>query len=232
MRRKADSYFRNKKFEEAKKEWNEVLSLFPKNRLAIQESLRCDKEINPEVFRQVAQNILREGKNLLAAKFFRRAQKKFMIIKEIDPNFPGIDSLLAQTKSEEKTTQKAKLPKNTLDNYYRQALLLYRQGKLKDASAWFQKVVDNDPMNFQAIASLSKIRKLLALETPDTTKRTQYLSDAQLLRAKKLYIQGLAQYSNNNYQKAIESWQRVLAIDPNHMEAKSNIRRVQKLLKS
>lgn len=232
LERKAKNLFNRRKYRKAKKEWSEILLLFPKNRLALRESLRCDSKLNPEVFRLAAKKIIEEGKRLLSGRSFKSARRKFLIIKEIDKNFPGIDALLARTQKYEKKSRMAKLPRPTLKNYYNKGLKYYRAGKLAQARDWFQKVVDNDPVDFQAIASLSKVKKLLAIGKGFGKEKKGYLTKKQRLNVKRLYIFGLTQYSNNNYRKAINAWRKVLGIDPKHREARSNIARVQKLLKS
>ncbi len=42
----------------------------------------------------------------------------------------------------------------------------------------------------------------------------------------KYYYNGINYYTNNNFQKAIEEWRKVLAIDPGNVKARNNIRKV------
>jgi lipoprotein NlpI len=44
------------------------------------------------------------------------------------------------------------------------------------------------------------------------------------------YYNGINYYTNNNFDKAIEEWRKVLAIDPTHERAKNNIRKCVVLL--
>lgn len=231
---KAKNLFQRGKYREAKEEWNEILLLFPKNRMAIQESLRCDSKIDPNLFRQAAKKIIAEGRKLLVSKNYRFARKRFQMVKEIDPNYPGIDSLLAQTRQGEQKTRQAKLPRNVLNRLYNQGLAFYRQKNYAEAKNYMQRVVANDPLNFEAAAALARIQKLLSIDGGQvaTANRQTGLSDAQKSEVRRLYLQGLTQYSNNNYRQAIRSWRRVLAIDPRNREARANILRVEKLLKS
>jgi len=42
---------------------------------------------------------------------------------------------------------------------------------------------------------------------------------------RKHYFSGINYYSNNDFNRAIAEWRKVLAIDPNHAKAQNNIRR-------
>ncbi|MBN2378950.1 hypothetical protein JXM67_04020 [candidate division WOR-3 bacterium] len=77
-----------------------------------------------------------------------------------------------------------------------------------------QTVLQLDPTNQQAQQNLNEVQK--------TTKKTQ---DVQTL-----YLLGVESYSENNYELAISYWQRVLAIDPNHANARKNLGRAQSKL--
>jgi len=77
-----------------------------------------------------------------------------------------------------------------------------------------QAVLQLDPTNQQAQENLKEVQK--------TAKKTQ---DVQ-----KLYLLGVESYTENNYELAISYWQRVLAIDPNHANARKNLSRAQSKL--
>ncbi len=231
---KGYNLFKQGKYRDAKQEWNEILQLFPKNRLAIQESLRCDRMIDPSLFRQAAIRIIDEGKKLLGGKQYRLARLRFQMILDIDPNYPGLSDLLRQTEQANKETTQAKLPRAVLNGYYQQALAYYRQRNYTQARDLMQRVVTNDPLNFEAASALARIQKLLSIDGGQNIRQQvgRQLTDAQKQQVRTLYLQGLTHYSNNNYKNALQAWRQVLAIDPGHREARSNISRVENLLKS
>lgn len=53
---------------------------------------------------------------------------------------------------------------------------------------------------------------------------------AREAQAEKLYLQGVEEFANGNYAKAIELWKQVLVIDPKYQPAADNIRTVEKTL--
>jgi lipopolysaccharide biosynthesis regulator YciM len=42
----------------------------------------------------------------------------------------------------------------------------------------------------------------------------------------KYYYNGINYYTNNNFEKAIQEWRKVLTIDPGTVKARNNIRKV------
>ncbi len=50
-------------------------------------------------------------------------------------------------------------------------------------------------------------------------------------QAAKLYLQGVEEFANGNYEKAISLWQQVLQLDPKYLPAADNIRTVQQTLR-
>lgn len=75
-----------------------------------------------------------------------------------------------------------------------------------------QAVLQLDPSNTQARENLAALQQ-------SSQRRTQ---DVQ-----QLYLLGVESYSENNYELAIKYWQRVLALDPNHANARKNLERAQ-----
>lgn len=73
-----------------------------------------------------------------------------------------------------------------------------------------------DPGNQQAREGLQEIQQ-------DSSRRSS--ADVQ-----QLYLLGVESYSEHNYELAISYWQRVLAADPNHANARKNLERAQSKL--
>jgi tetratricopeptide (TPR) repeat protein len=85
------------------------------------------------------------------------------------------------------------------------------------------------------------MKALIALNKIESQRRTgstveadrpgARLTDAQRKLVSEYYFKGISYYSSNNYEKAIEEWRKVLAIDPGNEKAKSNIRKCLELIK-
>lgn len=97
-------------------------------------------------------------------------------------------------------------------------------GKQKMESApdvavnYFKKVLQIDPSNQEANEYIQKL----------TGKVAKVSIDAKTV--KMLYYEGVDKYVNGNIEEAIKLWKKVLAIDPNHIEAQKNIQIAQEKL--
>ena len=52
------------------------------------------------------------------------------------------------------------------------------------------------------------------------------LTEKQRELVNKYYNNGIIYYTSNNFQKAMQEWRKVLAIDPGNIKARNNIRKV------
>ena len=223
--------YRKGKYRESMEMWDRILELFPKNRNANVNRLRCFLKINPSAYDRLTKSTIADGRTLLKKKDFSDALKKFELIKSISPRYAGIDSLIAQAKrglSVGKTAELSTSEKSTVAVMYKRALALYSRGGGKNyrkAAELLRDVVDKDPGNTKAIISLNKIEVQLRGVGVERVSAGRALSEEQKQRVRKHYYTGINYYSRNDYTKAISEWRKVLAIDPNHIKAKNNIRK-------
>lgn len=229
-------------YDESRKNWNNILKLFPKNRIATEYLLRCELKLNPEAFKTFAVRVLEEGNDLLKKKQPKQALKKFELIRSIAPDYPGIDKLIAQTG----ITKEAGIggggaaaltpaERGDLERRYRIAINLYQQGGKENsekALTELQFIAKRDPDNIKAVISANKIEAELRFgpaKGGDVPGKKQLTAEQKEL-AKKFYYSGISYYSNNNFNKAVDEWRKVLAIEPDNIKAKNNIRKTLILL--
>lgn len=216
-------------FIESRKMWEKILTIFPKNKLALQYLLRCDMKINPQRYKEYSEKIVFEGKELLAKNDYKAALKKFELIKSIDPDYVEIDQLIVKSRNVEKIVRTPKAPPAVIEARYQAGLNYYRKGdaeNLQLALNEFQWVVANDPENVKAIINMNKIQTQLrpgSLVT--TTSNRKVLTEEQKALVRKYYFNGINYYSNNQFDKAIEEWRKVIAIDPDNTKARNNIKK-------
>ncbi len=232
------------KYRESREKWDRILELFPKNRIATEYLLRCNIKMNPDSFEPFAKRLIKEGREHLAQKEYQDAMRKFELIKSLDENYPGLDELIGRARRD---TRKAVLgggPKVGNDEKevratpaqiqarYNRAVALYQQGgraNLQQALQDFRFVARAQPDNIRAIISANKIEAQLRMGggggQADVARQDQ-LTPEQRAQIRRYYYNGISFYSNNNFQAAIREWRKVLAIDPNHVKARNNIRKV------
>ncbi len=203
----------------------------------------------------VIQDDLRKGIKALAAQNYLAAMRSFETVLDYDPGnkvaqdyigktqaqvseyidneIKKVNSLIARSRYNEAKTKVRKLlkiaPKNTellqklgeIDRKLNEDVQrrIARAKETNDparSEKELKAALQLDPGNLKAQEDLKKVEK---------TAKTA--ADAQ-----KLYLLGVESYSENNYEVAINYWQRVLAINPNHANARKNLARAQSKLKA
>ena len=81
-----ETLFEQGKYNESKKKWDNILSLFPKNRIASEYMLKCEYKLNPDRYREFVKSIVSDGDKFLKQKKYRDALRKFELIKSINPD--------------------------------------------------------------------------------------------------------------------------------------------------
>lgn len=223
------------KYKESKKKWEKILQLFPKNKTATTYMLKCLKE-NPEEFERFSKMLVEEGRDLLKTKNFIRAKSKFELVKSINPDYPGIDNLLRTAGVGEiaRTIEKGATLEE-LNTKYNLGLAYYKkggEGNIKKALEEFRWVYARDPNNVNALVNINKIESILRVSRGEGEAVAKLaLSDEQKRLVRQYYYKGISYYANNEFDKAIQEWRKVLAIDRNHENARNNIKKCLVLLR-
>lgn len=93
-------------------------------------------------------------------------------------------------------------------------------GKKAEATKLYNKILAMDPNNQNAA---EHIKSLTGTEAKAKVNADQ---------VKSLYYQGVDFYVNNNIKQAIATWEKLLALDPNHEDARKNIARAKTKLEA
>ncbi len=225
------SLFERGEYEESKKKWDSILRLFPHNKIAREYIIKCDMMMNPgEKDRVVATRIM-EGRERMEKKDFRNALRIFNTIKSIDRNYPEIDILIAQANAGLRDAGAAELApgeRDEIERRFRVGMNLYQRGgreNIQQALGHFRWVAQRDPGNVRAVVTVNKIESELRIGVP-AAERQDTLTPRQRELVNRYYYNGINHYTNNNFQKAIEEWRKVLTIDPGNVKARNNIRKV------
>jgi len=224
------SLYERGKFYESRKNWDNILKLFPKNKIATEYLLKCDLQLNPKSYKKFTVRIINEGKASLKKKNYNDALRKFELIKSIDKNYPGINGLIATARGgmRKRGVNLNAVDKKEIDRRLRLAANYYKRGGKDNytrALREYRWVAAKDPENVQAIIGVNKIESQLRIVPLDRKVQKRKLSPRQRQLVKKYYYSGINYYSNNKYKRAIDQWRKVLAIDPTHVKAKNNIRK-------
>jgi tetratricopeptide (TPR) repeat protein len=227
--------FDSQDFNRSQDYFEQILGLFPLNKTAQKYKLRITFKLDPQKFRSALDENVRRAKDMLAQGQNKAAKDQFLTVKEILPEYPGIDDLIAQC------VVKPKVDENELAKLYNQGISLYEQGRYPEAVAEWRKVVeldnspDSNPYFARAFLNMDKtIRKINAAQggpiTQPQTGGSQGADPEKEKAIKKHYYLGIAYYTDGDYKKAIDEWQKVLLIDRNNAAALANIQKAKKKL--
>ncbi len=212
----------------SREQWDKILRLFPKNRIALEYTLKTELKMNPKRFDEFARNIVIDGREMLARKKYKPALKKFELIKDISPGYPEIDNLIAEAKKGTEVVLPEGVSRQEIENRYAIGIRFYQQGgadNIQKALVQFRWIVANDPNNVRALITLNKIQSQMRLGGAGAVETQAGLSEKQKELVRKYYYNGINFYTNNQFEKAIQEWRKVLLIDPNHEKARNNIRK-------
>jgi tetratricopeptide (TPR) repeat protein len=224
------------KYEESQKRWNQILELFPSNRIANEYNFKCELRHNPAEGEAIIKKMVADGEDLLKKKEFRSAYRKFELVKSINPNYPDIQNLLKKAEREQSFTGSSLLTleeKNDLDRRYNLGMAYYQKGgddNIKKALVELRWVASKDPGNIKAVVAVNKIESQSRAGISAAKGEGSKLTPEQEALVRKYYYSGINYYSNNDFKRAIAEWRKVIAIDPGHTRAKNNIRKCLALL--
>ncbi len=213
---------------ESRKRWDEILRLFPKNRIALEFLLKCELALNPAAFQDFAQKIVDEGKELLAGRKFAQALGKFELIRSISADYPEINDLIGAAKRGTERTTPAGINPQEVEARYAQGMELYQRGgkgNIEAALGNFRWIVARDPNHTRSLIAMNRIESQLRFGGGEVVRERGGLTDKQKALVRTYYYNGINYYTNNNFDKAIEEWRKVLVIDPTHEKARNNIRK-------
>jgi len=228
--------FESGKYEESRKRWNQVLELFPSNRLANEYIFKCELRLNPVEGDVIVKKMVGEGEDFLKKKEYRNASRKFELVKSIFPDYPGIEILLKKAEREQTfsgTSALTQEDKNDLDRRYNLGMSYYQKGgddNIKKALVELRWVAAKDPNNIKAVVAVNKIESQSRAGSETVKGGGAKLTPEQEALVRKYYYSGINYYSNNDFKRAIAEWRKVVAIDPGHTRAKNNIRKCLALL--
>lgn len=213
---------------ESRKRWEEILRLFPKNRISLEYLLKCELALNPAAFQDFARKIVDEGKALLESRKSAQALAKFELIRSISADYPEINELIAQARRGAERTAPAGVNPQEIEARYAQGMELYQRGgreNIEAALANFRWVVARDPNHARSLIAMNRIESQLRFGGAEPARERGGLTEKQKALVRTYYYNGINYYTNNNFDKAIEEWRKVLVIDPTHEKARNNIRK-------
>ena len=107
--------------------------------------------------------------------------------------------------------------KSSIDTLVKSGQQAMDKGDYTVAESNFKNVLDLDPYNAQAQASLQRLEQIR-------------LTGAKSGDEEQLYLRGIELYTKGKYAEAVDTWKKVLVLAPNHDKARMNIEKAERKL--
>ncbi len=177
--------------------WNEILKLEPGN-ITVQNYVNeANQKMIDDIKAGLAQltKHINQGSLKSAADLVNRLLKKYPNQENLTKQKIFIDQKITET----------------VNQRLSEGRRLMAASNYTAAEKEFQKVLEYQPKNTQALSNLETIRK-------KTTTGSQADAD-------RYYLQGIDAYTKNNFELAIDYWEKAIAINPSYPNAKENLQR-------
>jgi len=201
----------------ASKEFNALLEIEPEHKEAKKYlgsiANRFEDTVNKGEFKAVSELYYAQGAIFYINGEWAKAIAQWENALKLDPSNTELSEFVEIAK--EKKGKKERLEKAEV--LYRDGLTHYNEGKINEAIKELQEAVKLNPQHMKAQDYLARAKeKVAAVSKEEEEKSRREIMD-------KHYFQGIDYYAEGKFKKAIEEWDEVLRIDPEHKGAKEYI---------
>lgn len=205
--------YEQKEYSKAKKYFENILELFPKNKVANKYFVLCNVQMQEGYSKKFLASIIPRIKSNIKANP-SEAKRLLDLAKNVDPNNPEISRLEKQIKGRQKIVASSNVPKRTLDSWYISALNQSRSNPAQ-AKAMCRKILTADPNYIKARTLLARI------DARSSNSFSRASSDQIKPAAQRAYAQGMLHYNNGRIREALNYFNRAVNIDPAFRKAKN-----------
>jgi tetratricopeptide (TPR) repeat protein len=225
----AEVLITERKYGDAKKILEEILSVFPNHEITKQKLIFCLLKLDPSVLNKIQKDYFEEAKILIKQEKLKEANIKFSLIKKLNSDFPEIDKYLDATKTvREELPRREKTSEFKYEETLNQANKLYEKGNLTESLRLYKRILDFMPDDYKAIVNSSRIENQIMLQK--NQGNTKYTASPIREKAENFYLKGQFYFRIKEYKKALEMWEESCRIDSSYRKAFIDIKRVKKIL--
>jgi len=203
-------YYSGNEYILSRAQWLSVLEIDPENQDARDYLARTEEKLGEQIAQHRAVAVGHEQNGRFAA-----ALSEWNVVRMIDPdNEEAIESTRRISSRMDELDRNYRAADRRLRNIdsFEEALKAYSEGRYSDAVTLLRRILEQQPDHAEAGDLLNRVQRKL---TP--------LSDQDKEQIRQLYIQGMKYFSQRNYSVAIETWKKILEIDPDNESVSKNI---------
>ncbi len=179
---------------------------------------RGEEKEQEETLVKLMMDELKKKEKMMSESFYKRGLD-YLGRKEYDDAIDAFDKALtwdpeyadAQIKLDEAKRLKTE---KTINQYVSRGVSFYNSGDMVNALYEFNQALTLAPQNQELVNWVNRINTALVKKEPEAIM--------------KHFQKGISYYGKGEYKKAIDEWQAVLAINPNHQESQDYILRAQR----
>lgn len=199
-------------------EWLNVLEIDPENESAREYLVRTEEKLDEQVglHKVRATELERQGQ-------WTTALGEWNMIRMLKPTSREAASAIERiNKRIEEQSQDLRTASQRLRviQLFENALEAFGSGRYAEAAEILREVLRAEPDHEEARMLLRRAERRLVP-----------LTEEEKEEIKRLYIEGMKYFTQENYSKAIEEWKKILEIDPDNESVMDNIREAEKRLK-
>lgn len=189
--------FKLSNYQKAIEIWNEILKLKPGNKTIQAYINNAKRKMNEEIAITLVDidNYVSQGSLKNASDLVTRLLKKY----------PDSDRFKKQSLFVEQKINEI------INKHLEEGRKLIGAGGYIEAEKEFHAILEYDPKNSKALIYLEEIKK--------------HISRSEKEYVERYYLLGIDAYTKNNFELAIEYWEKVLGIDPSYTNVKKNLER-------
>jgi tetratricopeptide (TPR) repeat protein len=237
LARLGEQYYRQGEYPESIRRWEEILLLFPFNEMARRNLTRTLAMTDPSLAGEILEGMYQEARNLLENGSRREAAARLEMVLEVQPDNRKARDLLADTRTvqrEQKSREERRVTEQDraeARSLYEQGVQLYAKERLQDAVEVWRRALDLDPGLTDARVALSRGETMLRnLRSDPGRQELTGLTEAQRIRVRRHYLQGVDLFLAEKYREAISEWEEVVRLAPDYENVRRNIERARQRL--
>ncbi|MCK4548871.1 MAG: PorV/PorQ family protein [Candidatus Krumholzibacteria bacterium] len=211
-------YYIDNEYILSRAEWRNVLKIDPENEQALEYQRRTQEKLDEQLQSHITKAAAHERAGRLL-----EAIGEWNIVRMIDPENAKATAAIKRIKgrmdSMSRDYEDASRRLEMIDLFDR-AMTAFTEGRYKDAVALAREVLQLDPSNAEAKELINRAER-----------RMNPLSDEEKEQVRTLFVEGLEYFTQKEYVKAIDIWDRILQIDPDNESIRANIEDAKERLK-
>ncbi len=202
----------------ARAEWRNVLEIDPENEEALEWQRKTQEKLDERLRFYISAAAEHERAGRLPESI-----GEWNIVRMIDPENAEAPAAIERIKilmdSMSRDYIEANRKLETID-FFDRAVTAFVEGRYEDAIDLARRVLQLDPAHAEAKGLINRAQR-----------RMKPLSDEEKERIRTLWVEGLKYFSQKEYAKAIDIWERILDINPFNESVRENIEDAKERLK-